>query len=113
MISSVRSRLQGFTFALVFVPALAFSQTPQTDAPFESIGGRLKVGQVAEVVNTSGLTVRGKVLEITPSKLVLTGGTGTQTFTGSDVTAIRRTGPIWDGAVKGAIIGVLPVVIIA
>ena len=113
MISPVRSRLQRFTFALVFVPTLAFSQTPQTDAPFESIGGRLKVGQIAEVVNTSGLTVRGTVVEITPSKLVLTGGAGTQTFTGTDVTAIRRTGPIWDGAVKGAIIGVIPIILVA
>ena len=113
MISSIRPRLLHLTFALFFAPALAFSQTQQTDTPFGSIGGRLKVGHVAEVVHNSGLTVRGKVVEITPSRLVLTGGAGTQTFTGTDVTAIRRTGPIWDGAVKGAIIGVLPIVILA
>ena len=96
------------TLALALAPRFAAAQTPSADTPFEKIGGRLKVGQVAEVVDNSGLTVRGKVLEISPSTLVLTGGTGTRTFTGADVTVIRRTGPIWDGAVKGGIIGAVP-----
>ena len=93
---------------LAFIPIRALAQTAPDERPFESIGKRLKVGQVAEVVDSSGLTVKGKVLEISASKLVLSGGSGTQSFTGSDVTIIRRTGPIWDGAVKGAIIGALP-----
>lgn len=117
MISSIQRRLLRCTFALAvplaFAPSITFAQTPATDAPFESIGRRLKVGQVAEVVDTTGLTVRGKVLEISGSTLVLTGGSGSRTFTGEDVTIIRRTGPIWDGAIKGAIIGALPVIIVA
>ena len=113
MISTFQRRVLQLTFTFAFVPALALSQTPEIDAPFESIGRRLKVGHVAEVIDNAGLTVRGKVVEITPSKLVLTGGSGTQTFTGNDVTVIRRTGPIWDGAIKGAIIGVIPVLILA
>lgn len=113
MISSAQRRILWFAFALAFAPAIAFAQTPSTDAPFEGVQGRLKVGQIAEVVDNSGLTVRGKVTEISPSRLVLTGGSGTQSFTGADVTAIRRTGPIWDGAVKGAIIGAVPWIFIA
>jgi hypothetical protein len=113
MISSFQRRVLRFTFAFAIAPALAFSQPAPADQPFARVGTRLKVGQVAEVVDMTGLTVRGKVLEFSGSKLVLTGGSGTRTFTGEDVTIIRRTGPIWDGAVKGALIGVAPVLIIA
>jgi hypothetical protein len=113
MISSLQRRVVRFLFVLAFVPTLAFAQTPTPGAPFESIGRRLRVGHVAEVVDTTGLTVRGKVLEITGSKLVLTGGSGSRTFTGEDVMIIRRTGPIWDGAIKGALIAMVPIVIIA
>ena len=117
MISSAQHRFFLSTLTLVaslgIFPALAFGQTPASDAPFEPVQGRLRVGQVAEVVDNSGLTVRGKVLEISSSKLVLTGGTGTRSFTGEDVTVIRRAGPIWDGAIKGAIIGAAPWILFA
>ena len=117
MISSARRRLVRPAFTLIaclaMAPALAFGQTPPSDAPFEAVQGRLRVGQVAEVVDNTGLTVRGKVLEISGSTLVLTGGAGTRSFTGQDVTIIRRTGPIWDGAIKGAIIGAAPWIAVA
>ena len=38
MISTFQRRVFGFTSTLVFVPALAFSQTAEIDTPFESIG---------------------------------------------------------------------------
>jgi hypothetical protein len=112
MNSFIQRRHLPATLALLclfaMIPAPASAQASAEDRAFESIGRRLRVGQVAEVVDSAGLTVRGKVVEISASTLVLSGGSGTKTFTGKDVAVIRRTGPIWDGAVKGAIIGAIP-----
>jgi len=79
MISSTQRRRIAFTIALAFLPGLALAQTPPSpDAPFQSVQGRLKVGQTAEVVVNSGLTIRGIVTDFSPSTLVLTGGFGAE-----------------------------------
>src|SRR5947208_9260964 len=73
--------------------------------PFQPLQGRLKVGQKALVLTSSGRTISGKVTELSPSSLVLTNGSIRQIIDASEVAIVKKPGPIWDGAVKGGAIG--------
>jgi len=75
--------------------------------PFQPLQGRLKVGQQALVLTSSGRTISGKVTELSPSSLVLTNGTIKQIVDAAEVAIVKKPGPIWDGAVKGGAIGLV------
>lgn len=79
--------------------------------PFQSLQDRLKIGQTAIVLDNTGREIVGTVAELSSSSLVLRNGSVGQRFDAADVAVIKRTGPIWDGAVKGGAIGLLSMLI--
>lgn len=88
---------------------------------------RIRAGQTVLVRDLSGAETRGVVLSADESKLVVKYGVGllrdpsdptkllndTRVFTPAEVDRVRRPGPIWDGAVKGALVALVPIVLIA
>jgi hypothetical protein len=85
--------------------------------------GKIRLGQTVIVRDASGYETRGVVQSIEPSKLVVKYGAGrlpdpsdptrllddSRTFTPAEVSRVQRPAPIWDGAVKGALVAVVPV----
>jgi len=108
----------GLAFAAL-TPAIAGAQG------FDS--GKIRAGQTVLVRDLSGAETRGVVLSADESKLVVKYGTGlltdptdptkllddTRVFTPAEVDRVRRPGPIWDGAVKGALVALVPIGLIA
>jgi hypothetical protein len=88
---------------------------------------KIRVGQTVLVRDLTGAEIKGIVQSADMSKLVVKYGMGplqdpsdpsktlddTRTFTPADVDRVRRPGPIWDGAVKGAAVALVPVLLIA
>lgn len=88
---------------------------------------KIRVGQTVLVRDLTGAETRGVVLSAEESKLVVRYGVGllrdpsdptkllndTRVFTPGEVDRVRRPGPIWDGAVKGALVALVPVVLVA
>jgi hypothetical protein len=85
--------------------------------------GKIRLGQTVVVRDAAGYETKGVVQSVEPSKLVVKYGVGQlpdpaeprtllndrRTFTPAEVSRVQRPAPIWDGAVKGAIIALLPV----
>ena len=88
---------------------------------------KIRAGQTVLVRDLSGAETRGVVLSADESKLVVRYGAGlltdptdptkllddTRVFTPAEVDRVRRPGPIWDGAVKGALVALVPIGLIA
>jgi hypothetical protein len=88
---------------------------------------KIRVGQTVLVRDLTGAEIKGIVQSSDISKLVVKYGVGrlqdpsdpsrtlddTRTFTPADVDRVRRPGPIWDGAVKGALVALVPVALFA
>jgi hypothetical protein len=84
---------------------------------------KIRVGQTVFVRDLQGAETRGVVQSADASKLVVRYGVGrlqdpsdpsktlgnTRTFTPVEVDRVQRPGPIWDGAIKGALIALVPV----
>jgi hypothetical protein len=89
--------------------------------------GKIRVGQTVLVRDLTGAETRGIVQSADMAKLVVKYGVGrlqdpsdpsktlddTRTFTPAEVDRVRRPGPIWDGAVKGALVALIPVALFA
>jgi hypothetical protein len=107
MLSPIRRPLGALLLAIVLVPGFAHAQLP---TPFPAqLGEKLRTGQTAVVTDTSGLKIVGTVAELSSTSLVIvTREAGRKAFAPSDVLTIKRAGPIWDGAIKGAVVGFLP-----
>jgi hypothetical protein len=85
--------------------------------------GKIGLGQTVVVRDASGYETRGVVESVEPSKLVVKYGRGrlldpanpeklldaSRTFTPADVSRVQRPAPVWDGAVKGAVVALVPV----
>ncbi len=91
--------------ALLFAaPAVPSAQT--VDAPFADL--KVKPGQTVIVTTQSGGRVRGRVEEVLPDALVLNitrGASVLRRIEPAEVREIHRPGHLWDGAVKGGLIG--------
>jgi hypothetical protein len=96
-------------------------------AQFERLQSRVKIDQLVIVTDSAGQKTVGKIKELTGSGLVIDvrtenprDGSGrprysfadAKRFDASDVQRIAKPGPIWDGAVKGAAIGLASMMII-
>jgi hypothetical protein len=110
--------------ATVAAPGVAGAQ----NTSIANVEKKLKAGQVIIVTDSAGRTVIGKVTDLSPSTLAVLprksnprDGSGRpryewgdeQTVDLSSVQKIARPGPIWDGAVKGAAVGLIPVFIVS
>ena len=88
---------------------------------------KIRVGQTVLVRDLTGAEIKGIVQSADISKLVVKYGVGrlqdpsdpsktlddTRAFTPAEVDRVRRPGPIWDGAVKGALVALIPVALFA
>ena len=99
--STVRWLLAALLFA---APAVSSAQI--VDAPFTDL--KVKPGQTVIVTTQSGGRIRGRVEEVLPNVLVLNitrGGTVLRRIEPAEVREIHKPGHLWDGAVKGGLIG--------
>ena len=112
-----------FTFILGAVwlcPGLAGAQT-QSER-FERLQSRAHPGQLIILTDNTGQKVVGKVSEISASALVIDvrterarDGSGLprysfgqmKRFEADDILRVSKPGPIWDGAIKGAAVGLV------
>lgn len=113
------SRLGGALAIVAITHASAAAQGFDTN--------KIRVGQTVLVRDLTGAEIKGIVQSADMSKLVVKYGVGrlqdpsdpakplddTRVFTPAEVDRVRRPGPIWDGAVKGALVALIPVGIIA
>jgi hypothetical protein len=104
----------------------AFAHAQAGAAPFERLQARTTPGQLIIVTDTSGQKTFGKLGEVSGSSLVIDvrterprGGSGPRySFAGpkrydaATVQKVARPGPIWDGAVVGALVALIPVVML-
>ncbi len=123
MITALRrvgQHVLGLTSVLFFVmvPFEANAQVVATS--FRELQGLVRPGDTIEVTNTSGLKVKGRLGELTPSALELlvrkTASDGREAFVPQarmserDVRQIRleHRDSVWNGAIIGAVIGAGP-----
>lgn len=66
---------------------------------------RLQTGDTVIVTDPSGRRLRGQVKAFSPTSLAVSVEGDVRTLMPADIYEIKRPGPIWDGAVKGALIG--------
>ncbi len=99
MIRSSLARFGGLVVAVALLPGVSRAQEIAT---FEDLQRTLTKGQTVLVIDDTGLKIRGKVEELSPSSLiVVTKGPARRTFVESTVSEIRRP----DSKVNGALIG--------
>ena len=99
---------------VVAVPARA-----QVQPTFDSLPDKVRKGQTVIVVDEGGAQTRGVVEDVSSTKLVVNYGREvvspslptTRTFTPVEVNKVLKPGHLWDGAIKGAVIGALPGII--
>jgi hypothetical protein len=112
---------RGLLFMLVFalLPVHAVAQDT-----FEKLAGTIREGQKVVVRDATGVEFHGTVQSVTASSLVARVRfddpanpartmSETRTFSPAEVKEVLRPGPIWDGAIKGALVGLIPVVAVA
>jgi hypothetical protein len=113
MIEIVR-RLHLALALVALVPAIAAAQEFNPD--------KIRPGQTVLVRDLTGAETKGVVQRVEQGKLVVKYGVGrfqdpvdpakpltdTRTFVPAEVDRVRRPGPIWDGAVKGALAAGVP-----
>lgn len=121
----------GRLFFIVIVSALGlypgFAHAQAAGGPFEQLQRRVKPGQIVIVTDTSGQTTVGRTSEVSASSLVIDVRTersrdgsglprysfiGPKRYDAAAVQKVARPGPIWDGAVKGALVALIPVLIL-
>src|SRR5688572_25152466 len=87
---------------------------------FEALGAKLRQGQKIIVIDQQGARTEGRVQDVTPTTLVVDYGQGrvpdpslktTRTFKVDDVRRVQKPGHLWDGAIKGAAVGLIPALI--
>src|SRR5262245_41249817 len=102
-----------FLFLAQAVPAAA-------QHTFGDLTAKIRRGQTIIVLDQQGTTTEGTVEDITGSTLVVNYFRGrvkdpslntTRTFTPDDVSRVLKPGHLWDGAIKGAIVGLIPALI--
>jgi hypothetical protein len=110
----------------MWIAVVMVSIAPGLAAAQEFDTGKIRVGQTVLVRDLAGAETKGVVQSADRSKLVVKYGVGvlkdprdpakllddTRVFTPAEVDRVRRPGPIWDGAVKGAAIALVPALLV-
>jgi hypothetical protein len=104
LVKAHRSALTVLTALAVVVPALAAAQEPVKS--FDQLNTRLKPGDTIWVIDTHGREVKGRILRLTPSSLVLDDDQP-RSFGAGDVDAVRERSarPIGKAALWGTVAG--------
>ncbi len=99
--------------------ALALTAAPargdEVARSFAALQGRVLLGETVTATDQAGRVVKGKLTGITATDLTLTTSEGPRTLVGSELVKVqaRRSGPLWNGALIGAAVGVTPFIIAA
>ncbi len=99
--------------------ALALTAAPargdEVARTFAALQGRVLIGETVTVTDQAGQVAKGKLTSISPTEVTLNTNTGLQTFVGSDLVKVqaRRSGPLWNGALIGAAVVLVPSAIAA
>jgi len=87
---------------------------------FGELAGKVRQGQKIIVLDAQGAITEGTVEDISSSTLVVNYARGrvpdpslktTRTFTPDQVSRVQKPAHLWDGAIKGAVIGAIPALI--
>jgi hypothetical protein len=90
---------------------LAVALTAVLAQEASGLAAKVHTGQRVVVVDTSGRETGGTVQAVSDDRLVVDYGVGqVRAFTVDEVAQVNRT-RLWDGAVKGAAIGLVPAVL--
>jgi hypothetical protein len=114
-----------FNRSCVALALVAVSCATASAQEFEP--GKIRLGQTVIVRDTSGYETKGIVQSVEPSKLVVKYGVGrlpdpaepgkllndSRAFTPAEVSRVQRPAPVWDGAVKGALVALIPLGVVA
>jgi hypothetical protein len=94
-------------------PAAAAAQ--EVVNSFPALQGRVLIGETVTVTDQAGLKTKGKLKGLTDSTIALETEKGPQTLQGDALTKVEavRSGPLWNGALIGALVPTVPFVIIA
>ncbi len=105
--------LRGYFVALVLplvglLPASARAQGVARD--FQELQGRVLLGETVKVTDRGGQATRGKLLKLTDTDLTVRVDEQDRTLPGADIVEVkaRRSGPLWNGAVIGAAVVLIP-----
>lgn len=82
-------------------------------ATFGELPKKVRLGQKVIVYDDQGHTTTGTVERVSATELVLGGGPAPRTFKPEGVQRVRKPGPVWNGALVGAVFGLIPAVIVA
>src|SRR5262245_44716013 len=109
------------TLATGLVLALLLSTSRvHAQGTFDNLGTKMHPGQKVIVIDQQGVKTEGRVETISGTALVVNYGQGpatdpamstTRTFAPADVQRVLKPGHLWDGAIKGAIVGAIPALI--
>ena len=111
----------GINRSCVALALVAVSCTAVSAQEFDP--GKIRLGQTVVVRDASGYETKGVVQSVEPTKLVVKYGVGrlsdpaepgkslndSRAFAPADVNRVQRPAAIWDGAVKGAAVALVPV----
>jgi len=90
----------------------ALSASPaRAQDTFDDLARRIHEGQQVIVIDQLGVKTQGRVATLSPGTLVVSAALP-RTFAPSDVREVRKPDRLWDGAVAGAAVGVIPAVLI-
>src|SRR4029453_5836430 len=78
---------------------------------FDDLVRKIHQGQIVIVTDQQGGRTRGRVESGSPPALVVNFGMR-QTFAPPDVRRITKPDPAWDGAIKGAAVGLIPALLV-
>jgi hypothetical protein len=101
--------------------SLAMAVPAGAQESFDKLPQKVRPGQTVIVVDQRGAEIKGKVEEVTDARLVVDYGRGvidpslptSRAFTPADVSRVLKPGHLWDGAIKGAVIGMIPILVLA
>ncbi len=108
--------LTALHFAAVIVLALAvWPATAQAAGPvrtLQELQSKIVTGDKLTVVDRAGATYVGKLVRVSESELTIQTDAGPRTFAAENLVRIdcRRRGPLWNGALIGAISGAVPAI---
>src|ERR1044071_1657390 len=98
------------TFPLAFI-FIALSALPaHAQDTFDDLVHRIRQGQTVIVIDQQGGKTQGRVESVSAAALVVNYGRS-QTFAPADVRQVKKPDRMWDGAIKGAALGVIPAVL--
>jgi hypothetical protein len=106
-LSSVAS-VAAIVMAVALWPASASAAGPVRT--LQQLQSKIRTGNELTVVDRGGATYVGKLVRVSESELTIETAAGPRTFSAGDLVRIdcRRRGPLWNGALIGAVAGAIP-----